>query len=129
MAFLESFSKEDLGIFIANQDFIGTQSMRERFSQTITLRNAFGFAHPVIRTKTAADSNLVNFSFILLKSGVVRGLNSYKVLRSLQDFEIQAKKGSFVETYPDCNWTDIDVDTQETGVTVTVDCMVPNFTP
>lgn len=129
MAFLQSLAKEDLGVFVAGQDFIGTQSMRERFSQNITLRSAFGFSHPVIRSKSPADSNAVSFSFILLKSGVQRGLNSYEVLRNMEDFEIQTKKGSLYTTYPDSNWTDIDVDSSMDAVTVSVDCMVPGFIP
>lgn len=129
MAFLTSFAKEDLGVFVAGQDYIGVQSMSEKLSQTVTYRSAFGFAHPVIRTLTPADSDQVSFSFILLKSGVTKGLSSYRVLRSLQDFEIQTKKGNLTETYSDCNWTDINIDSAMDAVTVSVDCTVPSFVP
>lgn len=129
MAFLTAISKEDLGVFVAGQDFIGTQNMRERLSQTVTYRSAFGNSHPVIRTKTPADSNQVSFSFLLLKSGVQKGLNSYRVLQNLEDFEIQTKKGTLYETYAGCNWTDIDIDSQQDAVTVNVDCTVPGFIP
>lgn len=129
MAFLQSLAKEDLGVFVAGQDFIGTQSMRERLSQNITYRTAFGFSHPIIRSKSPADANQVSFSFLLLKSGVQRGLNSYKVLQQMEDFEVQTKKGTLYETYSDANWENIDIDSGMDAVTVSVDCTIPGFVP
>jgi hypothetical protein len=126
-AFLETLSAGDLGIFVNNEDFIAIQSMRERYSQEVNYRSAFGANHPTIRSKRAADANTVSFSFLLLKSGVTRGLNSYVVLRQMDDFEIQTKKGALIETYTGCNWTDIDIDTGMDGVTVSVDVTVPGF--
>src|SRR5882757_9022235 len=108
--FLEAISAGDLGIFLNNQEFIAVQNMRERFRQELNYRSAFGSAHPIIRTKRAADENTVSFSFLLLKSGISRGLNSYDTLQQMDDFEIQTKKGTNVETYRGCNWTDIDID-------------------
>lgn len=126
-AFLEAIAAEDLGIFLNGKDFVAVQSMRERFQQSISYRRAFGSAHPTIRTKRAADENTVTFSFLLLKSGVERGLNSYQVLRSMQDFEVQTKKGNVVETYVGCNWTDIDIDSNLDQVMVNVDISMPGF--
>ena len=126
-AFLEAISAGDLGIFVNNSDFIAVQSMRERFRQELTYRGAFGSDHPIIRTKRAADENQVSFSFLLLKSGVTRGLNSYRVFRQMEDFEIQTKKGAYVETYTGCNWSDIDIDSGMDQVMVNVDCSVPGF--
>lgn len=126
-AFLEAISAGDLGIFLNREDFIAVQSMRERYRQEIGYRSAFGSAHPTIRTKRAADENVVSFSFILLKSGVTRGLNSYQTLRQLEDFEIQTKKGDIFETYLGCNWTDIDIDSGFDAVTVNIDISVPGF--
>lgn len=126
-AFLEAISAGDLGIFLNRQDFIAVQSMRERFRQEIGYRSSFGQRHPTIRTKRAADENVVSFSFLLLKAGVQRGLNSYQTLRSLSDFEIQTKKGDIFETYVGCNWTDIDIDSGIDIVTVNIDISVPGF--
>ena len=126
-AFLEAIAAEDLGVFVNNQDFIAVQSMRERFQQSISYRRAFGAAHPTIRTKRPADENSVSFSFLLLRSGVQRGLNDYKVLRTLSDFEVQTKKGTSIETYVGCNWTDIDIDSSMDQVMVNVDISMPGF--
>lgn len=126
-AFLESLSAGDLGIFVNRQDFIAVQSMREQYRQEVTYRSAFGANHPTIRSKRAADENVVSFSFMLLKSGVQRGLNSYVVLRQMEDFEIQTQKGTMYETYTGCNWTSIDIDSAMDGVTVSVDVSVPGF--
>lgn len=126
-AFLEAISAGDLGIFVNRQDFIAVQSMRERYRQEISYRSSFGQNHPTIRTKRAADENNVSFSFLLLKSGVDRGLNDERVLRGLSDFEIQTKKGEIFETYVGCNWTDIDIDSGLDSVTVNVDISVPGF--
>lgn len=126
-AFLEAISAGDLGIFLNREDFQAVQSMRERFRQELTYRSAFGSVHPTIRTKRAADESTISFSFILLKSGVQRGLNSYVVLRQMEDFEIQTKKGDLVETYVGCNWTDIDIDSGLDQVMVNVDISVPGF--
>lgn len=126
-AFLEAISAKDLGIFVNGQDFIAVQNMRERFRQEITYRSAFGSAHPIIRNKRAADESTVSFSFILLLSGVQRGLNSYQTLRKMSDFEVQTKKGDIVETYVGCNWTDIDIDSGQDAVTVNVDISMPGF--
>lgn len=126
-SFLEAISAGDLGIFVAGQDFIAVQSMRERFRQEIGYRSSFGVNHPNIRTKRPGDEITVSFSFILLKSGVQRGLNSYTVLRSLSDFEVQTKKGTLVETYTGCNWSDIDIDSGMDAVTVNVDISIPGF--
>lgn len=126
-AFLEAIAAEDLGVFVNNQDFIAVQSMRERFQQSISYRRAFGAAHPTIRTKRPADENSVSFSFLLLRSGVQRGLNDYKVLRTLSDFEVQTKKGLSIETYVGCNWTDIDIDSSMDQVMVNVDISMPGF--
>lgn len=126
-AFLEGIASGDLGIFVNGVDFIAVQSMRERLSKTVNYRRTFGSDNPTIRTITPADANTVNFSFILLKSGVVRGLNTYRVFNSLEDFEIQTKKGAYIETYLGCNWTDIDIDSGVELVTVTIDISVPGF--
>lgn len=126
-AFLEAISAGDLGIFVEGEDFLAVQSMREQYRQEVTYRSAFGADHPTIRTKRAADENVVSFSFILLKSGVQRGLNNYAILRSLEDFEIQTKKGATLETYVGCNWTSIDIDSGMDAVTVNVDVSVPGF--
>ena len=126
-AFLEAISAGDLGVFLNGEDFIAVQSMRERFRQELNYRSAFGFRHPIIRTKRSADENQVSFSFLLLKSGVTKGLNNYRVLRVLEDFEIQTKKGELVETYTGCNWTDIDIDSGMDQVMVNVDISVPGF--
>jgi hypothetical protein len=125
--FLEAISAGDLGIFVNGQDFIAVQSMRERFRQEIGYRSSFGLNHPNIRTKRAGDEITVSFSFILLKSGVQRGLNSYQVLRSMEDFEVQTKKGDIVETYTGANWTDLDIDSAMDAVTVNVDVSIPGF--
>jgi hypothetical protein len=125
--FLAAISAGDLGIFVEGEDFLAVQSMREQYRQEITYRSAFGTDHPTIRTKRAADENVVSFSFILLKSGVQRGLNNYAVLRGLEDFEIQTKKGDQIETYVGCNWTSIDIDSGLDAVTVNVDVSVPGF--
>jgi hypothetical protein len=125
--FLAAISAGDLGIFVEGEDFLAVQSMREQYRQEIAYRSAFGADHPTIRTKRAADENVVSFSFILLKSGVQRGLNNYAVLRGLEDFEIQTKKGDQIETYVGCNWTSIDIDSGLDAVTVNVDVSVPGF--
>ena len=126
-AFLTAISAGDLGIFVEGEDFLAVQSMREQYRQEVTYRTAFGADHPTIRTKRAADENVVSFSFVLLKSGVQRGLNNYAVLRAMEDFEIQTKKGDTIETYVGCNWTSIDVDSGLDAVTVNVDVSVPGF--
>jgi len=126
-AFLEAISAGDLGIFVNGQDFVAVQNMRERLRQELNYRGAFGSDHPIIRTKRAADENQVSFSFLLLKSGVTRGMNSYRVFRQMEDFEIQTKKGLYVETYTGCNWSDIDIDSGMDQVMVNVDCSVPGF--
>jgi hypothetical protein len=126
-AFLEAISAGDLGIFVNNQDFVAVQSMRERLRQEISYRGSFGSKRPNIRTKRAADENQVSFSFLLLKSGVTKGLNSYRVLKQMEDFEIQTKKGDLVETYVGCNWTDIDIDSGLDQVMVNVDISMPGF--
>jgi hypothetical protein len=126
-AFLEAISAGDLGIFVNGVDYVAVQSMRERLRQEIGYRGAFGSKHPIIRNKRFADENQVSFSFLLLKSGVTRGLNSYRVLRQMEDFEIQTKKGDLVETYVGANWTDIDIDSGMDQVMVNVDCSVPGF--
>lgn len=126
-AFLEAISAGDLGIFVNQQDFVAVQSMREQYRQEVGYRSAFGSNHPIIRNKRAADENVVSFSFILLKSGVARGLNSYQTLRQLEDFEIQTKKGDIYETYQGCNWTSIDIDTGLDQVMVNIDVSVPGF--
>lgn len=125
--FLEALSAGDLGVFVNGEDFVAVQSMRERFGQEIAYRNAFGSAHPIIRTLRPADENTMSFSFLLLKSGVIRGLNSYAVLLTMQDFEIQTKKGPILETYVACNWSSVDVDTGMDQVTVNVDVSIPGF--
>lgn len=127
-AFLSAISAGDLGIFVENEDFIAVQSMREQYRQEITYRSAFGEDHPTIRTKRAADENVVSFSFILLKSGVAKGMNSPEILRALQDFEVQTRRGDILTTYPGCNWTSIDIDSGLDAVTVNVDISVPGFT-
>lgn len=126
-AFLEAISAGDLGILVNNQDFIAVQSMRERYRQEVSYRGSFGQAHPTIRTKRAADENTISFSFLLLKSAIQKGLNSYKVLRGLEDFEITTRKGTVLETYIGCNWTDIDIDSGQDQVMVNVDITVPGF--
>lgn len=126
-AFLTAISAGDLGIFVEGDDFLAVQSMREQYRQEVAYRSAFGADHPTIRTKRAADENVVSFSFLLLKSGVQRGLNNYTVLRQMEDFEIQTKKGDTMETYVGCNWTSIDVDSGIDAVTVNVDVSVPGF--
>lgn len=126
-AFLESISAGDLGIFVEGEDFLAVQSMTETYNQTVTYRSAFGSDHPTIRTKRAADENTVSFSFIVLKSGVQRGLNSYAVLRAMEDFEVQTKKGDFIETYTGCNWTSISIDSSLDTVTVNVNVSLPGF--
>lgn len=126
-AFLEAIAAGELGIFTNNQEFVAVQNMRERFRQEINYRSAFGSTHPIIRTKRAGDENMVSFSFLLLKSGVSRGLNSYATFRQMEDFEIQTKKGDLVETYRGCNWTDIDIDSTLEQVQVNVDITSPGF--
>lgn len=126
-AFLEAISAGDLGIFVEGEDFMAVQTMREQYRQEVGYRSAFGSNHPTIRNKRAADENVVSFSFILLKAGVQRGLNSERVLRSLEDFEIQTKKGGQIETYVGVNWTSIDVDSGIDAVTVNIDLSVPGF--
>lgn len=126
-AFLEAIAAGDLGVFINNQDFVAVQSMRERFRQELTYRGSFGADHPTIRAKRVADENTMSFSFLLLKSGVVRGLNSYQTLRQMEDFEVQSKKGTIVETFRGCNWTDIDIDSGMDQVLVNVDVSFPGF--
>jgi hypothetical protein len=125
--FLEAISAGDLGFFVEGEDFIAVQSMREQYRQEVTYRSAFGSDHPTIRSKRASDENVVSFSFIALKSGVQRGLNDYGVLRQMEDFEIQTKKGGKMETYTGCNWTSIDIDTSLDVVTINVDVSVPGF--
>lgn len=126
-SFLEAIAAGDLGVFLNNQDFVAVQSMRERFRQETTYRGAFGADHPTIRSKRPADENTLSFSFLLLRSGVARGLNSYQVLRQMEDFEIQTKKGQIVETYRGCNWSDIDIDSGLDQVLVNVDISFPGF--
>lgn len=126
-SFLEAIAAGDLGIFCNNQEFIAVQNMRERFRQELNYRSAFGSSHPIIRTKRAADENTISFSFLLLKSGVSRGLNSYNTFRQMEDFEVQTKKGTVVETYRGCNWTDIDIDSTLEQVMVNVDVSCPGF--
>jgi hypothetical protein len=126
-AFLEAISAGDLGIFLNQQDFVAVQSMRERYRQEISYKSAFGSSHPTIRMKRAADENTISFSFLLLKSGVQRGLNSYGTLRQMEDFEIQTAKGVVYETYIGCNWTDIDIDSGLDQVMVNVDVSAPGF--
>lgn len=126
-AFLEAIAAGELGIFVNNKEFIAVQSMRERFRQELTYRSAFGSSHPIIRTKRAADENTISFSFLLLKSGISRGLNSYSTFRQMEDFEVQTKKGLVVETYRGCNWTDIDIDSSLEQVMVNVDVSSPGF--
>lgn len=125
--FLDALSAGDLGVFVNGQDFVAVQSMRERFGQEIAYRNAFGSDHPIIRTIRAADENSLSFSFLLLKSGVLRGLNSYAVLMTMRDFEVQTKKGPVLETYTACNWSSVDIDTGMDQVMVNVDVSVPGF--
>lgn len=126
-SFLEAISAGDMAVFVNGQDFVAVQSMRERLRQELGYRGAFGSKHPIIRNKRFADENQVSFSFLLLKSGVLKGLNSYRVLRTMEDFEIQTKKGTLVETYVGVNWTDIDIDSGMDQVMVNVDCSVPGF--
>lgn len=126
-AFLEAISAVDLGIFLDGQDFVAVQTMRERYRQEVTYRGAFGSAHPIVRTKRMADENTVSFSFLLLKSGVTRGLNSYQTFRMMEDFQITTKKGNLYETYVGCNWTDIDIDSGLDQVMVNVDISMPGF--
>lgn len=126
-AFLEAISAGDLGVFVNQQDFVAVQSLREHFRQEVTYRSSFGEERANIRTKRAADEITLSFSFVLLKSGAARGLNSYEVMRQMQDFEIQTKKGDIYETYAGCNWTDIDIDTGMDGVTVNVDISIPGL--
>jgi hypothetical protein len=126
-AFLEGITAGDLGIFVNGEDFIAVQSMNERFSKSVQYRRTFGSDNPTIRTMTPADANTVSFSFIILKAGVVRGLNSYQTLQAMEDFEIQTKKGSTIETYMGCNWTDIAIDSGIEIVTANVDISVPGF--
>lgn len=125
--FLQAMSAADLGVFLNGEDFVAVQSMTERFGQEISYRNAFGSDHPIIRTLRAADENSLSFSFILLKSGIQRGLNSYAVLQTMRDFEIQTKKGSTIETYTGCNWSSISIDSGLDSVTVNVDISIPGF--
>lgn len=127
-AFLEAISAGDLGVFVNGEDFLAVQSMREQFRQEVTYRSAFGEDHPTIRNKRAADENTVDFSFIVLKSGVQKGLNSYQFLRQLEDFEVQTKKGDTYETYTGCNWTSVDVDSGMDAVTVNVSISMPGYT-
>jgi len=126
-AFLEGITSGDLGVFLNQIDFVAVQSMRERYRQEVSYRKAFGSDHPVIRLKRPGDENTISFSFLLLKAGVERGLNSYSVLRQMQDFEIQTKKGDTFETYLGCNWTDIDIDSGIDQVMINVDCTSPGF--
>ena len=126
-AFLEGLAAGDLGVFLNNQDFVAVQSMRERFRQELTYRSAFGSDHPTIRAKRNADENTLSFSFLLLKSGVARGLNSYQTFQQMEDFEIQTKKGTIMETFRGCNWTDIDIDSGLDQVLVNVDISFPGF--
>jgi len=126
-AFLEAIAAGELGMFVNNQEFIAVQNMRERFRQELNYRSAFGSSHPIIRTKRAADENVISFSFLLLKSGISRGLNSYATFRQMEDFEVQTKKGVTVETYRGCNWTDIDIDSTLEQVQVNVDISCPGF--
>lgn len=125
-AFLEAISYGDLGVFLEGEDFVAVQDMRERYGQEITYRHGFG-NFPPIRTKRKSDENTVSFSFILLKQGVQRGLNSYQTLQEMEDFEIQTKKGDIIETYQGCNWSSIDISSGTDTVTVNVDVSVPGF--
>jgi hypothetical protein len=126
-AFLEAIAAGDLGIFVNNQEFIAVQNMREQYRQELNYRSAFGSTHPIIRTKRAADENTISFSFLLLKAGVSKGLNSYGTFRQMEDFEVQTKKADTVETYRGCNWTSIDIDSTLDQVTVNVDVSMPGF--
>jgi hypothetical protein len=126
-AFLQAISAGDLGIAVEGEDFVAVQSMRERYRQEVSYRGSFGQAHPNIRTKRSADENTVSFSFLLLKSGIEKGLNDYRKLRDLSDFSITTTKGTKTETYLGCNWTDIDIDSGLDQVMVNVDVTIPGF--
>jgi hypothetical protein len=127
MAFLQQVTAKDLGVFLNGKDFVAVQSMRERFRQEITRRGGFGSDGPIIQSVRAADEGTVSFSFILLREGALRGLNSYRVLWKIRDFEIQTKKGTLYESYSGCNWTDIDIDSGLDQVMINVDVSIPGI--
>jgi hypothetical protein len=125
--FLEAISAGDLGFSVENEDWVAVTSSRERLGQEVTYRTTYGSDAPNVRTKRKADANTISFSFILLKSGVQKGLNNPAFLQGLEDFTCHIRRGSVTKAYPGCNWTDIDIDEGVDGVTVNVDISVPGF--
>jgi len=127
MAFLESLSARDLGVFVNGEHFAATQDMSEEFGQEITWRGGFGTDGPILRTVRSADENTVRFTAVLLKAGVEAGLNDETFLRTLRDFEVQTRRGLLVQTYRGCNWRRIAINSTLDQVTIDVDISIPGF--
>lgn len=127
MAWLEALNAPDLGIFIAGEDFAATQDMTEEFRQEVRFQGAFGVDGPVLRSVRQADEDQVSFSALLLKTGVARGLNDEKKLKTLRDFETMTRRGSVRNVYRGVNWTRISVQSGLEQVTLNADLSVPGY--
>ena len=127
MAWLESITAPDLGIFLNGRDFSATQEMTEEFTQEINFLGAFGSDGPVARGIRHADEGTVTLSAVLLKRGAARGLNSERLVKSWRDFEITIRRGLHTRVYRACNWRRISIRSGKEQVTLDMDISVPGY--
>jgi hypothetical protein len=126
-AYLEALKAVDIGIFIAGEDFAGTQTMDEEYRQEIRYMGAFGTDGPVIRSIRHADEDSCSFSAVLLKSGVARGMANESIMKPLRDFDVLIRRGALRVTHRMCNWTRIAINSTEEQVTLTSDISIPGY--
>ena len=128
MAFLEGLTAVDLGIEFENgKDFATTQEMTEEFRQEITYWGAFGVDGPVGRRIRNADEGTVSFSVFLLKRGVQNRMNDEDMLRTMRDFDVHVRRGSFNKTYKGCNWNTLTVRSTQDNVTLDGNLSIPGY--
>lgn len=128
MAWLEGLTAVDLGIDFQNgQHFAAVQDMTEETRQEITYQGAFGTDGPVLRRKRKADEGTISFTAVILKDGASAGMNDEEVLLTMQDFQVQCKRGKRVVTYASCNWTRVSVRSTLDQVTLDADISVPGY--
>lgn len=126
-AWLEALNAPDLGIFIAGEDFAGTQSMDEEYRQEIRFRGAFGVDGPVIRSVRHADEDQVSFTAILLKSGAARGMADETAMKALRDFDVLVRRGTRRVVLRMCNWSRIAVNSTLDEARLSADISVPGY--
>lgn len=128
MTWLEGLTAVDLGIsFENNKDFATAQEMSEEQRQEITYQGAFGTDGPVLRRIRNADEGGVTFSAILLKKGVQNKMNDEEFLRTMRDFDVHVRRGSFAKTYKGCNWSRISIRSTLDSVTLDADISTPGY--